>query len=210
MTDKLCIDLCSGLGGFSQAFVDAGWEVIRLDFNPLFKPTICADVTQVRAKDIEKATALGVFSAYSKVVVLASPPCERFSLARRTWPEPGIGKALAIVGAVLEIISELKALSVLTAYAIENPRARLRWFLGRPGTTIHYSDYDSNFPFQKQTDIWTDIGLPIVPGIRRPAGWGANQGYEQLNRWSDMTPAERAEIPRGLSQAILEAVESQP
>ena len=44
-TKKLCIDLCSGLGGFSQAFRDdPAWEVITVDINPKFKPTIVADV----------------------------------------------------------------------------------------------------------------------------------------------------------------------
>jgi site-specific DNA-cytosine methylase len=29
------LDICSGLGGASEAFIDAGWEVTRLENNPL-------------------------------------------------------------------------------------------------------------------------------------------------------------------------------
>ena len=29
------LDLCSGLGGFSEAFVAAGHEVLRIEHNPL-------------------------------------------------------------------------------------------------------------------------------------------------------------------------------
>ena len=30
------IDMFSGMGGASEAFIRAGWEVIRLDNNPVF------------------------------------------------------------------------------------------------------------------------------------------------------------------------------
>ena len=40
----MILDLCSGLGGASQAFVDANDEVVRIDIDRGFKPTIQADV----------------------------------------------------------------------------------------------------------------------------------------------------------------------
>ena len=35
MIENLCIDLCSGWGGFSEAFVKAGWNVVRIEFGTL-------------------------------------------------------------------------------------------------------------------------------------------------------------------------------
>ena len=40
---RLSIELCSGLKGFSQAFADAGWEVVTVDVDPSFAPSIVAD-----------------------------------------------------------------------------------------------------------------------------------------------------------------------
>ena len=41
---NIFIDLFSGLGGASQAFEAAGWEVVTVDINPEFNPTICCNV----------------------------------------------------------------------------------------------------------------------------------------------------------------------
>jgi len=80
MSKKLCIDLCSGLGGFSQAFEnDPEWEVVRIDVNPKFRPTIVADVRYLPLRE----------DLHPELLV-ASPPCEHFSIAnprfpRKTW-----------------------------------------------------------------------------------------------------------------------------
>lgn len=41
------LDLCSGLGGFSEAFVAAGHEVLRIENNPLL-----VDVAHTKIMDI--------------------------------------------------------------------------------------------------------------------------------------------------------------
>ena len=49
----LVIDLCSGLGGFSQAFLDGGHNVIRVDNNPKFQEvpnTILEDILTMNFK----------------------------------------------------------------------------------------------------------------------------------------------------------------
>lgn len=65
------LDLFSGLGGWSQAFVDRGHEVLRIDNDEAFLNvpwTSVEDVLTFRPRD-----------HYD--VVLASPPCQAFSLA---------------------------------------------------------------------------------------------------------------------------------
>ena len=38
------LELFSGTGSVGRAFTAFGWEVISLDMNPRFKPTICQDI----------------------------------------------------------------------------------------------------------------------------------------------------------------------
>jgi hypothetical protein len=163
---KICIDLCSGLGGFSRAFREReDWEVI-----------------------------------------LASPPCERFSIANRSWPQKGIGKALEIVGACLEAIVDLKP----DYWALENPKGRLRWFLGSPPHSVRLSDYGYDKAVSggkwrkaiKPTDIWGNIPFPMLEAEKEPKIGRVETGFTKVSR------AKRAEMPYGLSQTILEAVDT--
>ncbi len=143
---KLCIDIGVGLGGFSDAFrLDPQWEVVGIDINKKFNPTICADVRYIPLREGLEPDCL-----------LMSPPCERFSIACRTWPKMGIKKAMEIVGACLEAVAYLKP----KKWLLENPMGRLRWFLGKPGITIRYCDYGA--PYQKKTDLWGNICLPML------------------------------------------------
>ena len=66
------IDLCSGLGGFSQAFVDAGDEVIRVDIGTKFRNVPHTVISDVMAWE----------PPFVPDIVLASPPCQAFSFAR--------------------------------------------------------------------------------------------------------------------------------
>ena len=88
MTQKICVDLCSGLGGFSQAFMDdPEWFVVRIDITRKSGVNIIADVKNLPLKE-----------NLCPDVLLMSPPCERFSLANSRWPQIGIKNAMEIVG----------------------------------------------------------------------------------------------------------------
>jgi site-specific DNA-cytosine methylase len=189
---KLCIDLCSGLGGFSQAFKDdPEWEVVTMDIEPKFKPTIVADVNCLPFKKDLKPDAL-----------LMSPPCERFSRALPQFPYPGIGKALSIVGACLEAVIWLKP----KRWLLENPKGRLRWFIGKPPQTIRYSDHDLKYNQEKLTDFWGNIPFPFASHHRpifvgrTETGWGTKLRNGKPSR------ENRAQIPLGVSQAVKQAI----
>ena len=200
---NLCIDLCSGRGGFSRAFVEAGWEVITVDNDWKFKPTIVSDVTRLTSKEIEAKTKLGSFGKYEKVVVLASPPCERFSLANMHWPQRGIRKALELVGACIELIIDIGP----HYWCLENPKGRLTWFLGKPPHCVRLSDYGYKVRMTqgrrplgqvfKRTALWSNFPFPLLDAekiVNKTKG----------PSWSHRE--QRAELPYGLSKAILEAV----
>ena len=191
---KLIIDLCAGLGGFSQAFKnDPKYEVITIDIQKKFKPTIIADVCNLPLKDNLKPLAL-----------LASPDCRFFSLACTQFPRVGIMKALEMVGACFEAVARLKP----KQYLIENPRARLRHIIGKPKQTIFYSDY--GYKTQKPTDLWGNIFLPMVKHQRRTINQPNLTSLQRLHLHSYIIPkkrSERAKIPLGVSKAVKEGVE---
>ena len=70
---KLCIDLCCGKKGLSQAFADAGWTMLTVDIDPRFNPTLIADITKVKWETWEHDPILNL-SRFKERVLLASPP----------------------------------------------------------------------------------------------------------------------------------------
>lgn len=76
------LDLFSGLGGFSEAFLQAGDEVVRVENNPLLQDipaTSMDDVLAVRDRLTDyQERGIGM-REYD--VLLAGPPCREFSLA---------------------------------------------------------------------------------------------------------------------------------
>jgi hypothetical protein len=200
MSARLCIDLCSGLGGFSQAFVDAGWDVVRVDNNPTFKDVPHTIIGNILTMDWTELARRKPF------VVVASPPCERFSIANSSWPQRGIRKGLDIVGACLEAVIDLKP----QYWCLENPKGRLRWFLGAPPHSVKLSDYGHNRTIQggksrrpfKPTDLWGNIPFALLEASKE-----VKPLKEPISGWSKEERARRAEMPYGLSKAILSAVE---
>ena len=76
------LDLFSGLGGFSEAFLRAGDEVVRVENNPLLSEvpnTSIEDVKDVRDR-LQRYKEEG-HPIRQIDVVLAPPPCLEFSLA---------------------------------------------------------------------------------------------------------------------------------
>ncbi len=190
---KLCIDLCSGLGGFSQAFKESrDWEVITVDIERKFKPTIRADVN-----------FLPIRPGLHPDVILASPDCRYFSLAYYQFPRKGIKKALELVGACLEAIAELEP----RFWMMENPKGRLRWFIARPRNTIRLNSW--GYKTAKPTDLWGNIPLGLIPGERETI---PGTGWTRRRLWTKVagsaSAAQRAKMPYELSAAILEAVSS--
>jgi hypothetical protein len=200
-----CLDLFSGLEGFSTAFAATpNWTVTTVDIDPSFEPDICADVFELRPGDLPAAD-----------VVLASPPCTLFSTAGNhdewdgTTKTPTGARAKRHVALVYHTLGLIHALSP-TYWILENPLGRLRWILGSPTGTVTYCQYGTNY--QKPTDLWGrhPPGLTYQscargdPCHRRN---GHDDGYSAIASMPSET-GERAKVPDGLSEAILHAVEN--
>lgn len=203
---KLCLDLFSGTGGFSAAFDDSpDWETFRVDNSPDAVTDLRADVMELRPADLPSVD-----------VVTASPPCPLWSPAGNhdQWDfdtkQPVGDDAREHIALVYHTLGLIHALSP-DYWFLENPRGRLRWYLGRPTGTVTYCQYGKTY--QKPTDLWGDH----PPGLTYRS-CAAGGDCHTSNTEDDGTAAtasmpddyaERAAVPYELSQAILDAVEGQ-
>lgn len=156
------LDLFAGLGGWSAAARDRGHDVRTLDLEARFGCTYTADIL-----DVTPAT----FGDWRPELVLASPPCERFSVLRigHNWTpqgapkNPGAELAVEIVVATLRLIADL---APARGWIIENPRAKLRVLPVMDGLarrTVTYCQLGN--ATQKPTDLWGGFpfGLELPP-----------------------------------------------
>lgn len=223
------LDLFSGLGGWSEAFKDRGHDVITLDIEEKFKPTIVKDILQV--KSIKE---LGEFD-----VILASPPCEKFSIAAvwlHNWIKTPEGykpnndkavKALEIANHTFKLLEESSA----KFYVIENPRGFMRLVIKQPDAQVNYCQYASieekasyrksfhdkrKSNYFKATDLWGKIPPSFIPKRCKPgnkdhvfAGGHTDLQFATHGiRKDEKSAAARALIPYGLSLEMCIAVEN--
>lgn len=199
------LDLFSGLGGWSQAFMDAGHEVVRIELDPRFKDvpgTVTADVRDFKETGFD--------------VALASPPCEGFSVAAigKNWRSsldagyvPTTDRAR--LGLELARWTFTNAPKMGRHVWIENPRAMLRTQMftrALARRTVTYCAY--GLPYQKPTDLWgvypakwhpRPVCKPRAP-CHEAASRGAKTGLQGVR-----DPAKRSVVPYQLSREVLEA-----
>jgi len=197
------LDMFSGLGGFSQAFKDRGHSVVTIDNNPFFNPTICLDILKINAKELIEG-----YNPFD--VVLASPPCECFSVAsighhwKNGLPDDNTKQAIEIIKHTLGLIYDLHP----KYWFLENPRAMLRTIIGNPPVTVFYAQYGEDR--LKPTDIWgrhpcgfKDMQIADKTLLDyTPAPRGSRNGTQGLNG-ADV----RAKIPYKLSECICKLCE---
>ena len=129
------LDLYAGLEGWASAFRAAGHVVVTLDIDPTFSTTVVADVLDVTVDQ------LGGPGAYD--VVLASPPCEGFSVGSigRHWSlekrggvavpkSDGARLGVRLAQRTAELIRDL---APPRGFAIENPTGMMRHVFGFVG-----------------------------------------------------------------------------
>ena len=212
------LDLYSGFGGWGQAFSDAGHEVVTVDFEPMFNPTIVGDINLMTASEVP-----GPWDA-----VLASPPCQKFSVTTifRHWNKPGkiyVPKteeatfALRLVQSTLRLIEEVKP----RFWIMENPRGLLRKLpvmVPYERRTVTYCQYGDTR--MKPTDLWgrfpTSLRLepPCHNGdschIAAPRGsQTGTQGRKSIAsavRSDEGVYAYGGFIPYALSKAVMDAI----
>lgn len=225
------LDLFSGLGGWAAPFRDAGDTVVTLDMDPRFGCTFTRDILTVSSLD-----ELLPVGATGWDVVLASPPCEAFSVLRigTNWTgpdaapphQPRTDQARLSVR-IVEHTRRLIEASGVPWFIIENPVAKLRKLpavAGLERRTVTYCQLGELT--RKPTDLWgvfpPTLTLPPPCAVTRRTVerngrvWAADAAGEPCHvsapRGSTTgiqgpaTAAERAVIPYALANMVRDAV----
>lgn len=188
---RLFLDLFSGLGGASEAFMDSEkWHVMRIDNNELLKDvpnTIISDVMLTQAH-------LGV---KRPDVIWASFPCTEFSTA---YDAPGprairdgidFEPDLTLARFTMKLIQYYKPQFWIVENVIGSIE-HLRPIFGNPRAIIG--------PFV----LWGNF-----PALHLPVGW--KHSKMEGDTWSSdpLRANKRAKIPYEISEALLSAIEEQ-
>tara|TARA_Y100001973_G_C5198998_1_gene336293 strand:+ start:326 stop:943 length:618 start_codon:yes stop_codon:yes gene_type:complete len=162
------LDLFSGLGGFSEAFVRAGDEVKRVENNPLLNGVPFTDeMCVLELRDILTRFKNEGHWFHPVDVILASPPCNDFSLAfsapqaiaSRNGEFENYEPDMTLVEATIDIINLLQP----RYWIIENVMGSIRHFkkIGLEPHQIHgaavlYGKFPKfstpNMPTKKEKD----------------------------------------------------------
>jgi len=138
---KIILDLCGGTGSWSAPYKEAGYEVINVTL-PSY---------DVRTYDPPE-------NVYG---ILAAPPCDQLSFARTNAKAPrDLKDSLSIVQGCLSIIwkcqqrldSQVQKYSPLKFWALENPKAMLQWYLGKPAYV--FNPWEFGDAYKKTTCLW--------------------------------------------------------
>lgn len=193
------LDLFSGFGGWSEAFVDAGDEVKRIENNPLLSGVPHTEELCVKElRDILYEHAERGFHIFPVDVITASPPCLHFSNAfsapksiylRKFGTLDGYEPPLDLLEATIDIIKILKP----KFWVIENVVGSIRYFepiLGKPRQIIGPYVLWGNYPLVDES-----LDLP--------------RKQDKDKRHSLLRSNHKAVIPIELSRALRQAIKSQ-
>ena len=189
------LDLFSGLGGFSEAFVNHGCDVIRIENNPLLENVPHTQLKCVlELRDYLQDCKNRGLMIQSPDVVLASPPCLMFSNAynapksiylRKFGTLDGYEPDMTLLEAVLDIVKLINP----RYWIIENVHGAGKYFekyLGKARQCIGAYSFWGNFPLISGVDV---NKLPTK--------------HDKDKRHSEIRANHRAYIPIQISQALL-------
>jgi hypothetical protein len=178
------LSLCDFSGNWSKPYVDAGFEVIRIDLK--------------HGQDVRWMEYPGkVFG------VLAAPPCTAFAgSGAQYWPiKDTDGRTLegiSIVDACMRIIT----ISQPEFWALENPVGRLRRWLGPP--TMLFDPCDFGDPYTKKTLLWGRFNIPPKKPVIPEKVCSQGSWIQRLGGSSERTKELRSITPMGFSKAFFE------
>lgn len=143
---KIILDICGGTGSWSKPYQENDQEYIVYNLTlPDF------DIL----KDELPVDPLSIYG------ILAAPPCTDFSVAgNRLWKQKDENgqtkKSLDIVFRCMEIIKQCRNIRF---WALENPRGRLKNYIGTPSWELNYKDFGCNY--SKIVLLWGSFTPPL-------------------------------------------------
>ncbi len=200
------LDLWSGTGSATEAFLNHGCNVISVDNDPQHSSTICKDILDVTVEELEQ---YGPFD-----FIWASPDCTVFSIANlhsRHFVYDG-DRLIINSKQALEAIERVKhTLHLIRAlrpkfWIMENPRAMLRklpFMKKYERQSVTYCQYSGNQNRMKPTDLWGIFPSGFEARFCRNGASchessprGSPTGTQKLSK------IDRSRIPYGLSEEM--------
>lgn len=161
--NKIILDLCGGTGAWSRPYKEAGYTVHVITYPDY---SVHDDGWSIDSKNLyfyhrtsNEDLEIPLHQIYG---VLAAPPCTMFSMARTNAKTPrDLESAMVTVQGCLQIVwgIQTRTQQRLAFWALENPKARLRWFLGQPAMT--FNPYDFGDAYRKPTDLWGNFNTDL-------------------------------------------------
>lgn len=190
--NRRMLDLCSGYGGASEAFLRAGWDIVRIEINTDF-----ANVPGTVIQDILDDS----FEYWDELpfdFIWSSPPCLEFSAAYNAPREKAKRENIEfepdkrIIKKSLEIIEHFKP----KYWVIENVQGAkndISEIVGKPPRQIVGPFYFwGQFPF-----------ICMEPGYKHTKA-------SEDKRWHPLRANIKAKIPLEISEAFLREFNEQP
>lgn len=156
------LDLCAGKEGWGAAFKERGHDYVALELFRDDEPHRLVMDVRLFARNPHGALDALVAPGWRPDVILASPPCDAFTVAAMGKmfvkgtepPEPKHATAVRGVQVMEATVSAIHKLDP-RYYWVENPRAKMRVFetMKRlPRTSVSYCRYGETR--MKPTDLW--------------------------------------------------------
>mgnify|MGYP003650514568 CR=1 FL=1 len=199
---KIMIDMFSGLGGASQAFIndEYNWYVWRLDNNPLLEDIKNTQITNDMFKTLKCWNLTKSDKTYRPELIWASPPCREFSSgfnspsSKMQRGEEGFENFTPDQGLVKQTIDIIQQINP-KYWVIENVIGSIKWLkpiLGEPTQIIGSVVLWGNFPF---------LHMPI----------GFKENKEDKDVWSTdpLRANKKAKIPYEISMSLKITIEEQ-
>lgn len=189
----MMLDLMSGLGGQSEAFLRDGWSVLRIDNNPLLSDVASTVIMPVELLDPNHWTDTHPAQI---TYVHASPPCTEFStgfssprsIAQRSGED--FMPNMKLVMEAIRIIDTIRP----KYWSIENVKGSIQYLrpiLGEPRLIVGSFVYWGNFPLFDPKSL-------TIP-----------QKKEMDKRHDPLRANHSACVPLVVSEAFLRAMKSQ-
>lgn len=186
----MMLDLYAGFGGQSEAFLADGWNVLRIDNNPLLggvERMVIMDIRHIKAKESHEGRI---------EYVHASPPCTEFSTGYSSPRSIAQREGRDFMPDMTWFIEALRIIEEVNPkyWSIENVKGSIRYvepLLGKPSLIVGPYVYWGNFPrFDASNVVLTDKNV-------------------KDRRWSPLRSNHKAKIDLSISKAFLSAMKSQ-
>ena len=191
------IDVFAGFGGQSKAFLDNGWDVLRIDNNPLLSAVPNIQIQDVKDFLEDCKSLVEAHGPPDLDYLHMSPPCLEFSNAYSSPKSIALRSGIPYQPSMelLEICLELIDVLKPRYWSIENVVGAIKYFepyLGKHRVKIGSFVFWGNFPY------------PAVNGYKVP-----RKNTHDTGPRNPLRANYRAMIPYPISEMFRKAIEEQ-